>query len=130
MTIQISEKKSQIILFIVFGIAIIFSLIMGNFKYYILMSAGWELLISFATMQSAFDALSRDGFSFKDHIVFKLHILITLSYWLGIGIFGFFTKGIRLRNRIIYLLLFASQLSALAFLIKVVIKGDVFSSFL
>ena len=130
MDMGISEKKSQIVICIVFGIAVAVSLLMGNFQFYILTSAGLELLTSVASVQSSFDALSRDGFSPKDHAVFKLQIGITLAYWIGIWLFGFVTKGIRLRNRFVYMLLFASQISALAFLIKVYVMGDGFSSFL
>ncbi len=130
MTLQITEKKSHIILFTTFGVAVFLGLAIGSFSFYPLLSAGWALIISPASLESYVDSLSRDGFSSEDHAVSKLSIAAILFSWTGILLFGIFTKGIAFKKRIAYLLLFASQFSTVFFYIRVILMGDAFSSFL
>ena len=130
MTLQISKKKSHIILFATFGVAVFLGLVIGSFGYYPYLSAGWALIISPASLGSYINSLSMDGFSSKDHIVSKLSIAIIILSWIGIVLFGIFTKGIAFKRRIIYFLIFASQSSTIFFYIRVILAGDAFASLL
>ena len=128
--LRLSERKSQITVIATFGTGLLIALTLDDLIHYPLLSTGIGLLISPASLRSFVITLTSDDFTQKDHMVALISIGIIVSYWIGILLFGFFTKGIGLSKRIIYVILFASQISAVSFFIMVALMGETFSSFL
>ena len=128
--LRLSERKSQIIIIATFGTGLLVAVTLDDLIHYPLLSTGIGLLVSPASLQSFVYTLTSNDFTQKDHIVALISIGIIVSYWIGILLFGFFTKGIDLIKRIIYVVLFASQISAVSFFIMVALMGETFSSFL
>ena len=128
--LQISEKQSHIILFSTFAAAVTLVLANASTGFYWLLSGGLGLIISPFSLNSHIATFYLNGFSSKDHIVSLLSIAVILLFWASIALYGICTKGIILRKRIPYLLIFITQSSTAFFYIRVILMGESFYSLL